>query len=338
MRSLAGGSACGRRNRPPLSGKPALAVAVLSLWVLCACVAPPSVKEPNSMQVLSLQMVGAYPVIHAQHDASAEPLRLVVDTAAGATVLDKAVAQRLGLGQDATAGTTVEGAAGATQGVQFAKPTTLRLGELAVAVTPLLTDMSKFSKGQVRYDGILGNDVLSRFDVQFSLPGQRLSLATPGSMPTWFKTGSCRANASSDRNAQLLNFMFVDAQAEAAAAQESRIALRAVVDTGAAQTVINGVAAQRMGLQQGDSRLRDRPGGTGGFGTSSVASQLTTLAGLGLGPWWAVSPEVRVSDLPVFKALGLEQQPAAILGIDLLQQVKLYVSAGAQFFCLETSN
>lgn len=312
-------------------------LARLACCLLCACAAPQPGQQMKALQVLRLEMLGAYPVIDAKHDASSEPLRLVVDTAAGATVLDHAVAQRLGLAPQASAGTTVEGATGATQGVQLAQATTLWLGALRVPLTPLLTDMSKFSKGQTRYDGILGNDVLGRFDFRFDMPGQRLSLAGPGSMPAWFQSGACGSNAQAPRDADLLNFMFVDAQAAAAGAQDGRIELRTVIDTGAAQTVINLVAARRMGLGEGDARLRERAGGTGGFGSASVTSQLTTLAGLGLGPWWAVSPEVRVSALPVFKVLGVHEQPAAILGIDLLRQVTLSVSGGAQMFCLETA-
>jgi len=44
---------------------------------------------------------------------------------------------------------------------------------------------------------------------------------------------------------------------------------------------------------------------------------------------------VRISALPVFKAIGLEDQPALILGADAMLDSQVDISAGAARICLQ---
>ncbi|TGQ96135.1 hypothetical protein EN846_34370, partial [Mesorhizobium sp. M4B.F.Ca.ET.203.01.1.1] len=71
----------------------------------------------------------------------------------------------------------------------------------------------------------------------------------------------------------------------------------AVVDTGAAQTVLNAEAARALGLRTdgSDARVRLRAKGTEGLGGGAQATWLYTLPGMNGGGWQHPSMEVRIS-------------------------------------------
>ncbi|MGE3191485.1 MAG: aspartyl protease family protein, partial [Vicinamibacterales bacterium] len=84
-------------------------------------------RRPDDTHQIPLRMAGPFAVVRAQvagHDA---PLRLIVDTAAGATVLDRALAARLDLVDAAPGAAHVSGAGGAAHGITFGKATTLTI-------------------------------------------------------------------------------------------------------------------------------------------------------------------------------------------------------------------
>ncbi len=59
--------------------------------------------------------------------------------------------------------------------------------------------------------------------------------------------------------------------------------------------------------------MRVREKGTEGLGGGKQATWLYTLPGMAGNGWQHPSMEVRISELPVFKAIGLEARPALIL-------------------------
>lgn len=81
--------------------------------------------------------------------------------------------------------------------------------------------------------------------------------------------------------------------------------LLAVLDSGAAKSVLNAAAAEL---------LTD----------SNPVSGDTIMANVGIGGDFVSQPtEVALLELPVFRVLGLEQQPAMILGLDVLASAHL---------------
>lgn len=77
-------------------------------------------------------------------------------------------------------------------------------------------------------------------------------------------------------------------------------AMTALFDTGAASTIINAAAASALGL------------------SGSESPDATTRLSVALGALPARDHDVKQVELPVFRTLGLESQPAMILGIDYL--------------------
>ena len=64
------------------------------------------------------------------------------------------------------------------------------------------------------------------------------------------------------------------------------------------------------------------------------ATWLYTLPGMTGSGWQHPAMEVRISELPVFKAIGLEQRPALILGADAMRGSQVDISAGAARICM----
>jgi len=110
-----------------------------------------------------------------------------------------------------------------------------------------------------------------------------------------------------------------------------------VVDTGAAQTILNNAAASALGLHTDgrDARVRARSKGSEGLGGKPTPTWLYTLPALASAGWQHPAVEVRISELPVFRAIGLDQRPAVILGADVMQGGQVDISAGAERICLQ---
>jgi predicted aspartyl protease len=287
---------------------------------------------------LVLSMEGGFPVVSARTPGQEKPLRLIVDTAAGATVIDDSLAGRLGLTPDLSV--EVRGAGGPSAARRATQSMRIMLADdLTETVQPVLIDMSRFAVDGIAYDGILGNDVLRKFDTRFDAPAGRLMLALPGSGPSPIADLQCIDNLRPrEAGPSLAGFGMFDLRLGIAGPPAREATVRAVLDTGAAVTVLNRPAAEALGVAADDPRLRTHEAGTKGFGGDSIASDLVDLASAKVEEWRVGEATVRVSDLPVFKVLGLDEKPAAILGIDLLRHVPVGFKAGVTELCFGRSS
>lgn len=299
-----------------------------SLLVLACLAALPAHAAPAT-HVLPLWMQGGHPTIAVQLGDSVEPLHFVVDSAAGATVMDQATARRLGMEDPDAVGVAVEGATDSSALLRRTRSTRWQMGSLSFEAATMHTDLSRLgSEDGRRIDGIVGNDITDAFDTTYDIAGQQLLLQPPGTL----KQGSaCAPNALPDRDASMRRFGFIRMQLGSAG-----IEAIAVVDTGAAQTVLNGAAATALNLRidGSDARVRVRAKGTRGLGEQVMPTWLTTLPALGMGSWRHPPLEVRISELPVFASLGLKDGPALILGADAIADTRLQIGSGAGWICL----
>jgi hypothetical protein len=207
-------------------------------------------------------------------------------------------------------------------------------GGPTVAVRAVLTDMSRFTTDGIAYDGILGNDVLRQFEVRFDVPAGALTMALPGSGASLREDLDCIPNLrDSSAVPGLAGFGFFDLSLRLSRSEDPGVKVRAVLDTGAAATVINPMAAAALGVTEGDSRLRPFEDGTKGFSGAAVNTHLLDLDGTSAAGWRWKPSTVRVSPLPVFQVLGLDQQPAAVVGIDFLRHVAIGFDAGLPTLC-----
>lgn len=304
-----------------------------ALLALACLATPPAHAAPAApaTHVVPLWMQGSHPTVAVRVGERVEPLHFVIDSAAGATVVDRAVVKRLALDDPGVAGVDVEGATDRSTVLHRTRMARWHVGTLSFDAAAMHTDLSRLgSEDGRRIDGILGNDVTARFDATYDIAGQQVLLQPPGTAP---RDAACAPNALPDRDASMQRFGFVPMQLAPG------VEAIAVIDTGAAQTVLNGAAAAALGLRTdgSDARVRVREKGTRGLGERVVDTWLTTLPWLRMGTWQHEPLEVRISALPVFASLGLQERPALILGADAMQRTRVQVGSGAQWVCLRAN-
>ncbi|MGF6417407.1 putative aspartyl protease [Stenotrophomonas sp. AN71] len=293
----------------------------------------PTLAASSPEHVLPMWMQGNHPAVAVSLDGRAEPLRFVVDSAAGATLVDGRVARRYGLEDTRSATTHAQGASAGNAPLQRMHTASWRIGGWRLRVSGVQADLSNLQKDDdPAVDGLIGNDLTGRWDTRWDFGRGELALWKPGQLGV-DGTG-CQANALPDRRKGLEHFGFITVKLG-----DSGVEAIAVVDTGAAQTVLNAEAARALGLRidGSDERLRVREKGTQGLGGKPQATWLYTLSGMsgmsGTG-WQHPAMEVRISELSVFGSIGLEARPALILGADAMVASQVDISAGAARICL----
>ncbi|PJL24350.1 MULTISPECIES: pepsin/retropepsin-like aspartic protease family protein [Stenotrophomonas] len=298
------------------------------LPLLAAAFPAPAASSPE--YVLPMWMQGNHPSVTVSLDDRAEPLRFVVDSAAGATLVDGRVARRYGLEDARSAATHAQGASAGNAPLQRMHTTSWQIGGWRLSVSGMQADLSNLQKDdEPSIDGLIGNDLTGRWDTRWDFGRGELALWKPGALDV--DGPGCQANALPKRSRGLERFGFITVKLGDTGPEAI-----AVVDTGAAQTVLNDQAARALGLRTdgSDGRVRVREKGTEGLGGKPQATWLYTLPGMTGSGWQHPAMEVRISELPVFKAIGLEQRPALILGADAMRGSQVDISAGAARICL----
>ncbi len=101
----------------------------MRLFLLPLFAAPlPALASNAAAHILPMWMQGGHPAVAVSLDGRAEPLRFVVDSAAGATLVDARVVRRYGL-EDADAEVSqAQGASAASARLQRMRSTSWQLG------------------------------------------------------------------------------------------------------------------------------------------------------------------------------------------------------------------
>lgn len=306
------------------------AASLAPLAIAAACHAAPATAQPAPAppQSTAMTMVGDHPRVTVRIEGVDRPLSFVVDSAAGASVVDAALAERLDVIDATRTLPPVQGAGGRVTAPRVTRLLSLASDDVQWRAQLLAMDLSHIADaGAPPIDGILGNDLMSRFDTRFDLPAGRLTLAPAGTLP---RTG-CIDNALPERGPALRRFAFVPAGLGVGTRTAEAVA---VVDTGAAQTVLNRPAARALGLSDDDPRLRLRASGTRGLSKDAVETWLYDGPELTVDGHALPVKDVRISALPVFATLGLDTTPALILGVDALRDRPVDVLAGSEAVCL----
>ncbi|MEM8600502.1 MAG: retropepsin-like aspartic protease, partial [Bacteroidota bacterium] len=157
-----------------------LSLTLLSTATTAQDTAPDAADSTYSQVPLMLE--GGYALVPVSIDGL-DSLLFVLDTAASASVVSPATRDALGFSEDEGGIAQVLGASGPTE-YQLLELDALTVGGrtergLRVAVI----DLDRFEQGETTYAGILGNDVLRRFDVEYDRPGAVLGLYAQGTVP-----------------------------------------------------------------------------------------------------------------------------------------------------------
>lgn len=236
----------------------------------------------------------------------AGPFPMVLDTAAGITTVTTPVKDELGLRNIGRMPQPVQ-LAGGPQAVDLYLMGQVTLGgQSAPAPITIVLDAPMKYVREAR--GILGMNVLSRFSLDIDQPGRRIVLHEPGAMPVSGSDWSMLPVAK-----RWDHFLVVDATVNGVAA-------KAVIDTGANETILNGKLRDALGIAEGDPGVTE-----GNLALTDTQSLKATIGPIVLDRTSWDTLRVQAADLPLFKALGVSEAPGMILGNDALKQVRLFV-------------
>lgn len=217
-----------------------------------------------------------------------KPVLVMIDTGSDRTALSPLVAARLGLPSPTlgaerifTIGAVTQAESTTMRSVTFGH---VRIGPGKVFLLP--QSQAAAGAGDLGFDGVLGGDILSHYQVDLDFRHQMVRLyegkRCPGSLPGW----SAEAGAAAFVTKPGTNFVGVTAFLDGTP-------LKALLDTGMEQTIAGGMTA---------SQLRADPSGPTneaqvamlGIGPGTMSARLHRFQSLGLGGMTMPQPLVGV--------------------------------------------
>ncbi|MGD9616407.1 MAG: retropepsin-like aspartic protease [Alphaproteobacteria bacterium] len=262
---------------------------------------------------VALEIVRGLPLVTVLADGV--PLKLLLDTGAERTVLTDLAAKRTGgKAPQIQFRRSLDGVAASlpSREIEFES---LSIGGVEIPWRRARVAKIALPPSLSMVDGVLGADVLGRFDIDLDLPKQRMSLYEQGAcMPDW---AGRQAEIKIGRSA-LSGHLFFPVRLDGRE-------ITATIDTGAQRTTLSAAAARAMGIT--DAVLaRDPPIYTRGIGGGRLASRLHRFDSLAVGPVRLSHPEIVVTSL---RLRGID----LILGMDFLRSRRLFLShAGFRMF------
>jgi len=245
-----------------------------------------------------------------------DSLTFIVDTGASVSAVTESTAARLKLAPGTPV--TASGASG-EQRLRVTRVPRLTFGgvdahqaRVLVLADETLAPERAAELGLEPFDGVLGSDQLAAFDVLLDPVAGALWLYEPGEAP---------GREVSDRLSEPLPMTRLPGGLLMHDIEVRGVVLPAVLDTGARYVVLSRLAAERAGVEAS--------AGTGsrmgvGSETTQVGEGHTDALRIGKTPMSATS--VRIGDLPVFRALGLSDAPAVLLGNPVLRRCPVLLS------------
>jgi predicted aspartyl protease len=247
------------------------------------------------------------------------PYRFIVDTGASNTNLTAQLREaRPDLARSKSAA-NLNGAGGATS-VEM-----VRIRELQTQGRTF-SDLEAFvlprgPMDELKVDGVLGADVISHGVLEIDVPRRHWLLAdstTRGMLkdmlpPVSFELDSARMPRLT---------VMVDGKP-----------VPALLDTGAKGTFLNWAAARLLGYTEIDPRLTTSGTARGATGSQGTALRSTTASSVRIGDYQWEGAKLRIADLPIFDAIGMNKGPAMVLGIDALSSRRFVVdNKGSRLF------
>lgn len=301
------GASAARRPRPRTA-----AICLVPLALLGVA----DVGSVDGQVTLPMTVEHGWPVVPVVYTETGDTLQFIVDTGAAVSALSATAARRLAAPRLRAA--TVQGASG-PQTVDRALIPGLRVGDAEVVdLRVIVVDdetLTPDTDSVGPYDGVMGVEILSRFDVLFSEPTGELHLLPPGTGPGDVEPeldgaisfgGSTRVRS------------FIGHPVEV-----NDVTVSAILDTGARSMILNGLAAERAGVvrEPGSEERRRR-----GVGSLEVTFHEAVIEVLELGARRVERLPARISDLPVFRVLGMADVSAMLLGASTLLGCPVFIS------------
>lgn len=242
------------------------------------------------------------------------PARFVLDTGAERTIVTPQAVQRIGLTRDPWVATTMRGVSGAVVRTRNATPRTITLGGMPLRHHSLARDsslvvatLSPVSDGSP-IDGLLGRDFLSAFDVELDLTARTLTLFDVAGCIGQFLPWQTRY-AEVPVQVALGSAFVVPVRIDG-------VALRALLDTGANNSLIAAPGMVRLGLLA-DSSARHTAAGVGPRPTEVQVHRFATME---------VGPDLRREPTLLLAPARLVPIVDMLLGEDWVAKRPLWLS------------
>jgi predicted aspartyl protease len=300
---------------------------VTSIIVATLAITQPLAARPGAQHITALRMYGKWGVVEVKLGDNRRSYRFIVDTGAGSTVIDQALAHSFTVAASSGA-SNIQGASGSEDSFRSAKLRRLQVAGLSYLDLPVvLTDMRQFTgKSGQRYDGILGSDVLSRYSYVFDVPRRHLTLIE-ADRPDPRRWSKCIANPLMSRPNGANGFLAVPVSLHGG------IRAVGIVDTGAAMTVLNWPAASATGLSKNGLGVSAAKGVVGFNPNASTASYRARINGATIASKSIPPFDARLSDLSVFESFGLKDTPGIIIGANIWRDTPFAATRGVKAFC-----
>lgn len=255
---------------------------------------------------------------------SREPMSFILDTGASTSVISRETQELLGYRDEDGTPVKGQGANGALSDVRLFSLPDARVGErvyrdLSVAVMDLRHLQDKLDQPVA---GILGRNFLARHDLEIDFVGGRLLLHDSAGV----ETGKVDVSAMAASEYGNLVGGLIGIQVSIDGGQS----FPAVLDLGAARSVINWHAARAVGLSPESKRLADSPEALLGADNTPIETKFITFERIAIGGAEIQKPTVYIADLGVFQTLGVADGPAMVFGVDMLSRRSIVIDYQSQ--------
>ncbi len=181
----------------------------------------------------------------------------------------------------------------------------------------------------VAIDGVLGLDVLAQGDLCADLCANQIMLLPPRSARSHLRQYR-RTFVRHQFTRSAEGLVIVDVHI-------GDLVVPAILDTGAATTILNAQAADALPRPPAASHAR-RSAKAVGIDSRTIAARAQRLTKPTIGGLALRDVDAYVADLPVFSTLGFPNSPAMLLGLDLLDDLLIALDFERRFLYLSQSN
>ena len=228
------------------------------------------------------------------------PFDFIVDTGAQGLAVSKKLNDKLRLW--GIPGVEIKGASGS----QSTTMSVLRTYSSGVFSRSLVMGLA-LPNTAIEQDGIVGMDAFLQKRLAFEFERNLLTSSPSGPKPEGFIATPIEVR----QNSFIIARVTLDG-----------VSARAMLDTGARRTTGNLPLMKALGLAPGDPRLH-KAEAVQGATPERIAASAARMHLLQLGPETFRDPEITFADLPVFTTLELDDEPAMIIGVDILHTVRV---------------
>lgn len=273
---------------------------------------------------LELRQLSSHHIVLPMTVRGHEAMTFILDTGASTTVISRETQRALGLRDEDGTPVKGQGANGELSDVRLFTIADASVGsrhyeDIGVAVMDLAHLQDKLD---VPVAGILGRNFLQRHDLEVDFARRKLRLHGSGSV----ESGEIDVTRMSATDCGSFAGGLIRIEVSVDGGEQ----FPAVLDLGAARSVMNWHAARMLGLDAGSRTLQKSPQPLLGADNTPIETMYREFGAITVGEASIESPTLYIADLGVFRTLGVADGPAMVFGLDLLVGRSLVIDYDAR--------